>query len=192
MIAIELLNEPFPGNEEEGNFLRSFYHSAYRAVRQVSPMVVAIDEAFQGLQTWQGFMSEPEYHDVAMDTHVYAMFNNYTLVKGYSDNLLWTCEQAENLQLSDRSHWTIVGEFTRKACKKLEFLLQPHTPIARGGSTGEGVVPAGTTRSPELTLCYSPATVAKRLVQIPANGTKIMCGIWASPLNGRRRCMSRL
>lgn len=31
-------------------------------------MVVALDEAFQGLGVWEGFMGAPGWYDVAMDT----------------------------------------------------------------------------------------------------------------------------
>lgn len=33
-----------------------------------SKVVVAIDEGFQGLQTWEAFMQESSYNNVAMDT----------------------------------------------------------------------------------------------------------------------------
>lgn len=71
VIAIELINEPFPQNPDEVGFLRDFYQRAYYAVRQASKdtdMVVALDSAFQGLGAWQGFMLTPDYYEVAMDT----------------------------------------------------------------------------------------------------------------------------
>lgn len=68
VIAIELINEPFPYTTDEANTLRGFYQSAYSAVRESSSLVVALDDGFLGLQTWQGFMEEPDYGNVAMDT----------------------------------------------------------------------------------------------------------------------------
>ena len=71
--TIELINEPFPWIQSEIDTLRSFYQSAYGTVRNAKDqsqekIVVAIDEGFQGLSAWNGFMTEPEYHDVALDT----------------------------------------------------------------------------------------------------------------------------
>jgi glucan 1,3-beta-glucosidase len=71
VLTIELINEPYPWTSDETSTLQAFYESAYDAVRGVmlqSSLVVAIDEAFMGLQAWEGFMSEPTYSDVAMDT----------------------------------------------------------------------------------------------------------------------------
>lgn len=71
IVAVELLNEPFPQQEWEVDFLKRFYQSAYSTVRQSAKhpgVVVAIDEAFQGLREWDGFMTEPQWTGVALDT----------------------------------------------------------------------------------------------------------------------------
>lgn len=71
VIAIELVNEPFPYSTSELNILKSYYQAGYRTVRSndgASKVVVAIDEGFQGLQTWEAFMQESSYNNVAMDT----------------------------------------------------------------------------------------------------------------------------
>ena len=71
VIAIELINEPFPQSPDEVGFLRDFYQRAYGAVRGASKdtdMVVALDAAFQGLGVWEGFMTPPDFYEVAMDT----------------------------------------------------------------------------------------------------------------------------
>jgi glucan 1,3-beta-glucosidase len=71
VIAIELINEPFPQSPDEVGFLRDFYQRAYGAVREASKdtdMVVALDAAFQGLGVWEGFMTPPDFYEVAMDT----------------------------------------------------------------------------------------------------------------------------
>lgn len=70
-MTIELINEPFPYTAGELDVLQSFYQSAYSMVRgasQQSSIVVAIDEAFQGLAVWEDFMVQPDYEFVAMDT----------------------------------------------------------------------------------------------------------------------------
>jgi hypothetical protein len=71
VLTIELINEPFPFTPTELGVLQSFYESAYDSVRsasQQSSIVVAIDEAFQGLAAWENFMLAPTYADVALDT----------------------------------------------------------------------------------------------------------------------------
>ena len=71
VIAIELINEPFPQSPDEVGFLRDFYQRAYGAIRGASKdtdMVVALDAAFQGLGIWEGFMLPPDFYEVAMDT----------------------------------------------------------------------------------------------------------------------------
>jgi glucan 1,3-beta-glucosidase len=71
IIAIECLNEPFPQQDWELDFLKQFYQSAYTTVRDAAQhpgVVIALDEAFKGLRTWDGFMTEPDWTGVAMDT----------------------------------------------------------------------------------------------------------------------------
>lgn len=71
VLTIELINEPFPYTAGELSVLQSFYESAYSTVRGVSEqpiIVVAIDEAFQGLAAWENFMLAPDYDNVAVDT----------------------------------------------------------------------------------------------------------------------------
>jgi len=71
VIAIELINEPFPQSPDEVGFLRDFYQRAYGAVRGASKdtdMVVTLDAAFQGLGVWEEFMTPPNFYEVAMDT----------------------------------------------------------------------------------------------------------------------------
>lgn len=71
IVAVELLNEPFPQQDWEVDYLKRFYQAAYTTVRQAAKqpgVVVAIDEAFQGLSAWDGFMTEPQWSSVALDT----------------------------------------------------------------------------------------------------------------------------
>ncbi|KAE8538276.1 hypothetical protein D1P53_005618 [Cryptococcus gattii VGV] len=95
VIAIELINEPFPYTNAELDILKSYYEAGYGTVRsndRASKVVVAIDEGFQGLQTWEAF-----------DTDLIRM--------GYSESLDWYCGQKDYLVTSNNVHWTIVGEF---------------------------------------------------------------------------------
>nr|ODN93762.1 glucan 1,3-beta-glucosidase [Cryptococcus depauperatus CBS 7855] len=115
VVAIEVINEPFPYTASESNILKSFYQSAYGTVRANDGgrgIVVAIDEGFQGLQTWETFMQEPGFSRVAMDTHIYTMFDLNLISMGYTESIDWYCGQANYLRQSNNIHWTIVGEFT--------------------------------------------------------------------------------
>lgn len=71
VIAIELINEPFPYVNAELDILKSYYEAGYGTVRSndgASKVVVAIDEGFQGLQTWEAFMQGSNYSNIAMNT----------------------------------------------------------------------------------------------------------------------------
>ncbi|ODN80420.1 hypothetical protein L202_02669 [Cryptococcus amylolentus CBS 6039] len=119
VVAIELINEPFPYNAAELDVLKGFYQGAYGTVRGAdqkaggggNDVVVAIDEGFQGLTTWESFMQAPDYQNVAMDTHIYMMFDLDLIAMGYTESLDWYCGQASFLNRSNNVHWTIVGEF---------------------------------------------------------------------------------
>ncbi|WWC67848.1 uncharacterized protein I206_101765 [Kwoniella pini CBS 10737] len=75
-------------------------------------ITVALDQAYQGLEIWENFMIDPDFWDVAMDTHIYSMFDVNLLSMGYNANLNWYCSQVDYLKQSNNIHWTIVGEFT--------------------------------------------------------------------------------
>lgn len=71
VIAIELINEPFPYTNAERDILKSYYEAGYGTVRSndgASKVVVEIDERFQGLQTWEAFMQGSNYSNIAMNT----------------------------------------------------------------------------------------------------------------------------
>ncbi|ORX34435.1 putative glucan 1,3-beta-glucosidase [Kockovaella imperatae] len=117
--TIELVNEPFPYTDDELNFLKNYYIQGYNTVRganQQQQIVVALDDGFRGLQSWSGFMTETQYHDVALDTGPADIrFNNYTLAMGYTELLEWFCSQEDYIVAANQKHWTIVGEWTLAA-----------------------------------------------------------------------------
>ncbi|WWC86985.1 uncharacterized protein L201_001866 [Kwoniella dendrophila CBS 6074] len=117
VVAIQLLNEPFPCNDWELNTLKNYYQNSYHLIRDRSNqkqkrITVGLDQAYQGLQTWEWFMKWPDYVDVSMDIHIYSMFDLNLLAMGYNENLNWYCSQVDYLKNSNNAHWTIVGEFT--------------------------------------------------------------------------------
>jgi glucan 1,3-beta-glucosidase len=75
LLGIELLNEPRWDVPME--ILRAFYQDAYHRMRE--PMgkerAIVIHDGFRQLQ-WKGFMQEPEYANVLLDTHPYQCFTD--------------------------------------------------------------------------------------------------------------------
>lgn len=72
--SIEVLNEPFPQNEEQEKFLKLYYEAAYSQVRNQSPatpegggIVVVMSEAYRGLEYWKDWMPSPAYQRAALD-----------------------------------------------------------------------------------------------------------------------------
>ena len=68
--AIELLNEPagFRGPPWPDT-IRNFWQSGYEVVRDVAGVniTVVIEDAFLGVQSWQGFLTEPSAANTLMD-----------------------------------------------------------------------------------------------------------------------------
>ncbi|KAJ9096437.1 hypothetical protein QFC21_005259 [Naganishia friedmannii] len=82
VIAIELVNEPFPDTPDEIGTLEGFYRDGYNEVRkfggeggerQQAPPTVLLSEAYQSLGFWSGFMPAGQYNKVALDVHIYGM-----------------------------------------------------------------------------------------------------------------------
>ena len=68
--AIELLNEPagFRGAPWPDT-IRNFWQSGYEVVRDVGGVniTVVIEDGFLGVQSWQGFLTEPSATNTLMD-----------------------------------------------------------------------------------------------------------------------------
>ena len=68
VIAIELVNEAFPRNEDQIATLQQYYKDGYQEVRKFGEQsVVLLSEAYQSLGFWSGFMTPPQYSKVALD-----------------------------------------------------------------------------------------------------------------------------
>jgi glucan 1,3-beta-glucosidase len=77
VIAIELVNEPFPRSPEEIGTLEGFYRDGYDEVRKfraggaaeggAGVPTVLLSEAYQSLGFWSGFMPSSQYNKVALD-----------------------------------------------------------------------------------------------------------------------------
>jgi glucan 1,3-beta-glucosidase len=69
VIAIELVNEPFPQDSASLDVLQRYYEAGYGVVRGTNGnTVVAIGDAFEGLGAWLDFMPATTHSRVMMDT----------------------------------------------------------------------------------------------------------------------------
>jgi glucan 1,3-beta-glucosidase len=76
LLGIELLNEPH--KDVPMDTIKTFYRQAYHRVREhigKDRGAVVIHDAFRPLE-WAGFMKEPEYANVLLDTHPYQCFTD--------------------------------------------------------------------------------------------------------------------
>ncbi|KAG7530245.1 hypothetical protein FFLO_05175 [Filobasidium floriforme] len=113
VVAIELVNEPFPYGDNEVQALRTFYEDGYGLIRGVDGRVaVVISDAFRGLREWEGFMPSNRFNRVVLDTHIYSMFTIELVEQGYTDKLRTFCDKLPELVQSNQNIWTVVGEFT--------------------------------------------------------------------------------
>jgi glucan 1,3-beta-glucosidase len=68
VIAIELVNEPFPTNKQQIGTLEQYYKDGYEEVRKFGDQpVLLMSEAYRSLGFWSGFMPQPQYNKVALD-----------------------------------------------------------------------------------------------------------------------------
>ena len=95
--ALELLNEPagYLGSDVL-SVVRQFYYDGYGASRypwvpsgssSKSGLAIVIHDAFQPTTYWDGFMSEPNFEDVLLDTHNYQVFDNTEVAWSYQQHL---------------------------------------------------------------------------------------------------------
>lgn len=107
--AIELLNEPL-GPKLNLDGVKSFYQDGYKTVTGNSgDFAVCIHDAFQDVQSWNGFMTEG-YSNTMLDTHIYQIFNNDQVSLSPDAHNSAACGMASKLAGTDK--WTIVGEWT--------------------------------------------------------------------------------
>jgi glucan 1,3-beta-glucosidase len=67
VIAIQLINEPFPYTPSELEALRGYYKQGYDTVRKMSGVPVVISDGFKGVGEWESFMPSERYDAVVMD-----------------------------------------------------------------------------------------------------------------------------
>ncbi|KAH9980767.1 glycoside hydrolase family 5 protein [Russula compacta] len=111
--VIAPLNEPLAYFPIILNVIRQYWYDSYKNIRQQSNIITLIHDAFQNLTYWEGFMPREQYPGVAMDTHIYQVFNPKTLSLDEAGHIQSACGNAGPLSNFDKSQlWTIVGEWT--------------------------------------------------------------------------------
>lgn len=76
LIGLELLNEP--RWDVPIDIIKGYYVEAYRAARKHLPkekVAVVIHDAFRAME-WQNYMTEPDYSNVMLDTHLYQCYTD--------------------------------------------------------------------------------------------------------------------
>lgn len=124
--ALGLLNEPatFYGDD----VLRTatqYWYDGYGATRWLydgrqSNFLIVISDGFQPISHWSGFMAEPGFSSVALDTHYYQVFSNNENSWDWNTHLQQACSKAG--QYSQSSLWLLVGEWSLASTDCAQYL----------------------------------------------------------------------
>ncbi|WVF72839.1 hypothetical protein IAT40_007657 [Kwoniella sp. CBS 6097] len=114
---LALLNEPATYmNDQLLQTTRQYWRDAYGAARypfgnsDKSGLELVLHDGFQPLTTYQGFMTEPDYEGVFMDTHNYQIFNDDFAAWNWDQHIQGICQKASTYSQSPL--WLVVGEWT--------------------------------------------------------------------------------
>ena len=113
LMGIELLNEPRWDVPIE--ILKDFYQDAYRHVRlhtDKARTAVVIHDGFRPF-SWNGFMTEPDYSNVILDTHLYQCYvaeDKKLTIEGHVRKA--AVERREQIASMQKQLWTLVGEWS--------------------------------------------------------------------------------
>ncbi|SHF77449.1 glucan 1,3-beta-glucosidase [Caldanaerobius fijiensis DSM 17918] len=111
VIGVELLNEPRWDVPED--ILKDYYIRGYERVRKHmnEDVAVVIHDGFRPL-IWDGFMSEPEFSNVILDTHMYQCFTDEDKNKDVLGHVEKALKRKEELYEIGRQLPTYVGEWS--------------------------------------------------------------------------------
>jgi aryl-phospho-beta-D-glucosidase BglC (GH1 family) len=143
--VISPLNEPagFYG-QQVLDVTRQYWLDSYGNTRyptgQQSNILVLIHDAFQPLSYWNGFMSKyTQYTGVAMDTHIYQMFNDQTVSLDEAGHIQSACGNAATLSnFNNNQLLTIVGEWTTAMTDCAKYLNGVGVGARYDGSIRQG------------------------------------------------------
>lgn len=115
-----LLNEPATFlNDQLLRTTRQFWYDAYGATRypwapqgsaSKSGLALIISDGFQPLNTYNNYMSEPNFETVLIDTHNYQVFDQTMNAWNWGQHIRGICDKADAYRNSPL--WTFVGEWS--------------------------------------------------------------------------------
>ncbi|KAI9637448.1 putative cellulase [Dioszegia hungarica] len=117
---LALLNEPATfQNDQLLQTTRQYWYDAYGAARypwvpegsaSKSGLALVISDGFQPLNTFNGFMTEPNFESVFIDTHNYQVFNDDYQTWDQNRHIRGICDRAKTYAQSPL--WLMVGEWS--------------------------------------------------------------------------------
>lgn len=90
VVAIEPVNEPADWSLDV-NIIKDYYEFAYQELRTTanSDIVLAIHDAFEEVNWWNGYMPYPEYYNVILDHHAVCLLKQISVaITSYIANCL--------------------------------------------------------------------------------------------------------
>lgn len=142
--AISLVNEP-NGDVEK---IRDFYQRGYNVVRspdndQSNLLVIIGDSFLNPAQNdyWHNKMQPPKYQGVAVDTHVYRLFDPSSIALSQDDRISYYCSLKGGFQNANSHLWSMVAEWSPAFTDCAPGLNGRHQ-----GSRYEGSFPGSTRR----------------------------------------------
>lgn len=126
--SLGLLNEPAtfrdPGMDA---IVRQYWRDAYAATRypngessEASDFLLVISDGFTPTPTYNGFMTPPEYNNVALDTHFYTVFGNDQVAWDPDTRFRAVCNKGG--EMSQATTWLIVGEWSLASSDCAQYL----------------------------------------------------------------------
>ena len=109
--GIELLNEP--RWDVPIDILKTFYQDAYKRIRPHTGkrIPIVIHDAFRPFE-WKNFMTEPEYSNVLLDTHLYQAYTDADRKRTPHEHIAFALDRKKHLDAMGQQLWTIVGEWS--------------------------------------------------------------------------------
>ncbi|KAG9036869.1 exo-1,3-beta-glucanase [Tulasnella sp. JGI-2019a] len=125
--VIEALNEPAGFYQDVLDATNGYWQQAYGVLQDyrlargsqtgvnVDPTEIkmAIMDAFQGVEAYQGFLTPPGSQGVLMDIHNYQIFNGWQYVTNITQHPISACAFGQSISTFSTSNlWTYVGEWS--------------------------------------------------------------------------------
>jgi glucan 1,3-beta-glucosidase len=109
--GIQLLNEPHW--DMPLGPLKKFYQDAYKRLRSIVParVPIVIHDAFRPFE-WKGFMTEPDYSNVILDTHLYQAYTDADRKRTATEHIAEALSKKKHVEAISQQLWTIVGEWS--------------------------------------------------------------------------------